>query len=93
MGTRNETIGIKDLKEMLVRQGSRCALTGVELTPENCALDHIVPLCRGGAHAKENAQLVTSVVNKAKGGLLEREFVALCRDVIAFFDRKKNGSP
>ena len=93
MDTRNETIGIKDLKEMLARQGNRCALTGVELTPDNCTLDHVVPLCRGGAHAKENAQLVTTAVNKAKGGLLECEFVALCREVIAFFDRKKNGSP
>jgi 5-methylcytosine-specific restriction endonuclease McrA len=78
----NEIIGITDLRAMLERQCYRCPLTGDLLTPENCAMDHIIPLCRGGSHIKSNAQLVTSDVNRAKGGLLEEEFIALCKKVV-----------
>ena len=85
----NETIGVRDLKAMLERQGYRCALTGIELTPYNCALDHIVPLSKGGTHTKGNAQLVSADVNRAKGGLLEEEFISLCRLVVNYADNKR----
>lgn len=85
MGTeiKNERITVTDLRAMLAKQSYRCALTGRELTPENCSLDHIVPLCKGGAHSKENAQLVVIEANKAKGMMTEGEFIQLCGDVIA----------
>jgi phenylalanyl-tRNA synthetase beta subunit len=41
-------LGIKELREILDRQNYKCALTGRPLTPDNCAMDHIVPLSRGG---------------------------------------------
>lgn len=85
----NEIIGIKDLRGMLERQGYRCPLTGDLLTPDNCAMDHIVPMCRGGSHTKDNAQLVTIEVNRAKGGLLEEEFIELCRKVVTYADQKR----
>ncbi len=88
MRTKTEKLGTKDLKEMLERQGHKCALTGRPLTPENCAMDHIIPLSRGGTHTKDNAQLVAAEVNKAKGTMLEQEFVQLCREVIAYADNK-----
>jgi hypothetical protein len=84
----NESIGIKDLRAMLESQCYRCALTGEVLTPDNCALDHIIPLCRGGTHTKDNVQLVTAVANKAKGGLCDDEFIQLCRIVVAYADNK-----
>lgn len=84
----NQIVGIKDLREILERQGCRCALTGKLLTPDNCALDHIIPLSRGGAHTKDNAQFVTIDVNRAKGMFLDEEFIQLCRDVIAYADRE-----
>ena len=86
MSTTNEIIGILDLRETLDKQNYRCPLTGDQLTPENCMMDHIVPLCRGGSHSKDNARLTTSEVNKAKGGLLDEEFIALCRKVVAHAD-------
>lgn len=88
MRTKTEKLGTKDLKEMLERQGHKCALTGRSLSPENCAMDHIIPLSRGGTHTKDNAQLVATEVNKAKGTMLEQEFVQLCREVIAYADNK-----
>ncbi len=81
-------LGIKELKEILERQNYKCALTGRPLTPDNCAMDHIVPLSRGGTHTKDNAQLVRTEVNKAKGTLLEMEFIEVCRDVVAYADAK-----
>lgn len=83
---KNERIRMVDLREMLVKQKYQCALTGRELTPENCSIDHIIPLCKGGVHAKENAQLVVAEVNYAKGNLTEKEFLQLCRDVVAYAD-------
>lgn len=85
---KNERITITDLRAMLAQQDYRCALTGRELTPENCSMDHIVPLSKGGAHSKENAQLVVIEANKAKGMMTEEEFAQLCRDVVAEKDRK-----
>ena len=66
---------------MLESQEYKCALSGRDLTPENCALDHIMPLSRGGAHEIENAHLVTDQVNRAKGVMTAEEFVAMCCDV------------
>ena len=83
-----KNLGMKDLKEMLGHQDYKCALTGRPLTPDNCAMDHIVPLSRGGTHTKDNAQLVTTEVNKAKGTLLEEEFIQVCRDVVAYADAR-----
>ena len=79
---KNERITITDLRLMLKEQGYRCALTGRELTPENCSLDHVLPLCKGGAHSKDNAQLVVTEANKAKGMMTDDEFIQLCQDVV-----------
>jgi 5-methylcytosine-specific restriction endonuclease McrA len=81
---KNERIGTRDIREMLEGQGRRCALTGRELTPENCSLDHVLPLTKGGEHSPSNAQLVTMEVNKAKGMMTEEEFIQLCKDVVAW---------
>lgn len=67
---------------ILGRQRYRCALSGRELTPQTTALDHIVPVRRGGAHVVENAQLLDKDVNRAKGPLTSDEFIALCGEVV-----------
>ena len=86
----NERVTIKDMRNMLEKQNYRCALTGRKLTPENCAMDHIVPLAHGGAHSIENAQLVVSDANNAKGILTMEEFIELCRDVVRHAEKKKS---
>lgn len=85
---KNERVKITDVRLMLEKQGHRCVLTGRELTPENCSIDHIMPLCKGGGHAKDNAQLVVMEVNRAKGMMTEDEFIQLCHDVVAEHKRK-----
>lgn len=67
---------------MLERQGFACAVSGRPLAPETAALDHIMPLGRGGAHSLENVWIVHHQINAAKGTLTLDEFTALCRDVV-----------
>lgn len=69
------------LRQVLERQGYRCALSGLELTPQNCSADHVLPLKRGGSHAIENIQLVREEVNAAKGTMTNGEFITMCRQV------------
>lgn len=80
----NGKMTAKRLREILERQGYRCALTGIELTPETANVDHIVPLSRGGPHAPSNAQVILDYVNKAKGTMTNEEFIEMCCAVAAF---------
>lgn len=66
------------LKAILERQEYRCALTGLELTPESANVDHVTPLSRGGKHDPSNCQIVLDHVNKAKGGMTQQEFIDMC---------------
>jgi 5-methylcytosine-specific restriction endonuclease McrA len=66
---------------MLEQQRYRCALTGDRLTPENLALDHIVPISEGGGFDVENSQLVTRDANRAKHTMSQSDFVQLCKNV------------
>lgn len=80
----NERLGINDLRQMKEEQNCICALTGRPLTYENCSLDHIIPLARGGKHIRDNAQLVCEEANRAKGMMTEEEFLDLCQDVVNY---------
>lgn len=41
-------------------------------------VDHKTPLSRGGEHSLSNAQVITDVVNRAKGQMTNDEFIAMC---------------
>lgn len=77
----HEVLTLEDLREILRRQNSRCALTGQTLTPTNFALDHIVPVTDGGDFTASNSQLVLKSVNRAKNTMSESEFIEMCRQV------------
>ena len=74
-----------DIFEILERQGFRCNLTGVPLTPDTASIDHIIPLSKGGSHTKANAQIILNSVNQAKGSMTQSEFVEMCRLVVEHF--------
>ena len=82
-------LSVRTVLQLLKHQGYRCALTGRMLTPESVALDHIVPVSRGGHHHIENAQILHKVVNRAKGTLTNEDFVQMCRDVVTYMDGAK----
>ncbi len=67
---------------LLEQQAFRCALTGRRLEPETAALDHVIPVSRGGEHCIDNTQVLERTVNRAKGTLTNGEFIALCSEVV-----------
>lgn len=74
---------------MWKRQSGLCALTGLPLDGRGTkvvAIDHILPICRGGQTVVENLQWTTYEANAAKQKLPVLEFVSLCSSVV----RKNN---
>lgn len=69
------------LREILETQGYKCALSGDELTPDACSLDHKQPLSKGGSHTIDNVQLVTPEINRMKGSMTMDEFILMCMKV------------
>lgn len=74
------------------RQQFTCALTGRRLEPETASLDHVIPLTQGGGHVIENTQVLHRDVNRAKGLLTNEQFIALCREVVAWADSRQAGN-
>ncbi len=71
--------------EVLVKdQEYRCALSGIKLTPDNAALDHIVPLSEGGQHTISNCQWLLPEINAMKGTMEQGAFVRLCKTIAAW---------
>jgi hypothetical protein len=81
-----ENVRVRDIRRLIERQGYRCALTGIPLTPELATIDHRIPIRSGGRHAIDNLQVLHRTVNSAKGTLDESEFIAMCRAVVAWAD-------
>lgn len=70
------------LLEILKQQNYCCALTGRTLTPNTAAIDHVIPILRGGAVTDfNNIQILNADVNRAKGNMTDEEFRQLCKEV------------
>lgn len=69
---------------LLKKQQFKCALSGVDLEPEDASLDHIVPFSRGGKHELSNLQIVHAAVNRMKGTLSQEEFIGWCNKIAAW---------
>lgn len=75
---KESRVTAKALLKLIQSQNYVCALSGVELTPENAAIDHKIPVSRGGAHDISNLQVLHENVNMAKRNMLPEEFVDMC---------------
>ena len=80
------TVDVRNILRLIQNQNYRCALTGRRLEPQTAALDHIIPVSRGGEHVMENVQVLQKQVNRVKHTLTNEEFIALCREVVAHAD-------
>lgn len=87
---KNEKVTAKALLKLIEAQSHKCALSGVDLTPENASLDHIVPLSAGGLNVMANVQVLDAKVNQAKGTMSQNEFLALCRAVVEYADNPES---
>lgn len=72
------------LVELIKEQEYRCKLSGIELTPDTAALDHIIPVSKGGQHSVGNVAWVHEEINRMKGPLSVDEFLALCSKVVQY---------
>lgn len=77
----------EDIKDFIVKikNTTTCSLTGRDLDindTDSWHLDHIVPVCKGGENSLKNCQVVCKDVNQAKSGLLQEDFIRLCKDVL-----------
>ena len=79
----SDSVRQSDLMNLVESQHYRCALSGIELTPETAALDHITPVANGGEHAIGNLQWLNSEVNRMKGMLSVDVFIDICKRVAA----------
>lgn len=59
----------------------KCALSGIELTPDNFCIDHIQSMADGGTNDIANLQCVHPLVNRMKGTMSNEQFVDMCRRV------------
>jgi 5-methylcytosine-specific restriction endonuclease McrA len=73
---------------LVKKQSECCALTGWPLIPSDAALDHIIPISRGGTHSIQNAQVLRRDVNRCKGTLTNEEFIEICEAVVAHSRQK-----
>lgn len=76
-----DVINLGELRRILQSQNYRCALTNQELTPDNFALDHIIPLSEGGDFSESNCQIVAAEVNRAKHTMSQDAFIEMCMRV------------
>lgn len=74
----NTQLQLSDLYDLLEEQEYRCALTGDPLSPDDVAVDHIVPISEGGDFTKENSQLVSKSANRAKHTMSQQAFIKMC---------------
>lgn len=74
----------KQLKNKLIANDYRCALSGLRLSPETVNVDHIIPVSDGGSDSINNLQLLDSRINQMKGTLSQEEFIELCSRVTAW---------
>jgi 5-methylcytosine-specific restriction endonuclease McrA len=66
------TIGIIDYAKVVREANGICGFCRQPMNGEPAHIDHIIPICRGGAHAQENLQLTHARCNSRKGTSLQK---------------------
>ena len=68
---------------MIQDQQFKCALTGIDLTPETASLDHIIPVANGG-HPTDarNGHFVHRAINQMKGIMSVEELIGWAKAII-----------
>ena len=72
---------VKKIYEKLKENQFKCALSGIELSPDNFCIDHVKSLADGGTNHVNNLQCVHPVINRMKGTMSNEQFVDMCKKV------------
>lgn len=84
-------------KQLLDKIGDnpKCYLTGrpIDLSdPKSYHLDHIIPKSRGGDNTLDNCGLACNIANLSKTHMTHEEYVALCREVVNYYEIAHTGN-
>lgn len=82
------TYSAHDFAQLWKLQRGQCGLTGQRLSSDNCHIDHVVPISRGGGHQLSNLRWTTTRANQAKGMMTDPEFTELCSSVAQWIARQ-----
>ena len=86
---------VEYLNELWIKQGGKCALSGIEMTfelqngrtPTNVSIDKID---RTKGYIIGNIQLVCMACNQMKSDLSEKEMYHFCKKVVEYYESKNN---
>lgn len=74
---------VDELMAVWINQVGKCALTGIPLIAgETAALDHILPVARGGDSSIGNMRFIHTGVNRMKWDSTDEEFRRLVIEVV-----------
>lgn len=78
---------VEFLKELLIKQLNKCALSGIEFSTEiKPSLDRVDS---NKGYIIGNVQLVTFMCNRMKSDFLQKDFIDMCRQITNYNDLKK----
>jgi hypothetical protein len=84
--SREFKITIEDLKNLMIIQENKCALSGIKFDENNLpSLDRIDSKI---GYVKENIQLVLIKINRMKSDFESNEFLEICKDIYRYSIRK-----
>lgn len=84
-GENMKHFGYKDVLNKYNNQTKiQCYLTGdwIDLTKDDFAFDHIVPVSKGGACDLDNLGITTYIANQSKSNMTVEEYIELCKKVL-----------
>ena len=86
------TITISDLKEIHIKQGGRCALSGLPFNSDNDGLQHwnsmsVDRIEAGGPYSKDNCRLVLNAVNSMRGTASDDTVYMIAQALVDFKKR------
>lgn len=89
-----QKVTVKGLRELLVKQKFQpdgtieCAITGRRVHRQDVALDHIVPLGKGGKHVMSNVRFVWKHANRIKHDMTDDELLQVAQDIVKKLKRQ-----
>lgn len=82
----------KEIYSLIKQQNHRCALTGIELTPDTAHVDHKKARSEGGGDEISNLQIVHKIVNRMKNTMSIDELVAWSKLIVAHASMAPSGA-
>jgi len=84
----SDKLTTKEVLEKFAYQQQECIYCGTQLTESNLALDHILPLSRGGSNTIDNINCLCGSCNRLKFTMTHEEFTEFLKVYLANVNRR-----